>query len=326
MSSDRTILQSISKEGSNSNSSISSMTSIQPSTSSTGWKEGNLFVRVKGIIRYNWKEKFVILLDGSLFYYQFHTDLTPKGVIHLLNCQVIEAQEKKIKKKYAFSINSNGTDYYFAASNDEERLDWMQSITAALNKPPSSPPDKEFAKKTKPSSIYVSGRLIDSITNLGASGKIAKEFITSDTEIIVDSFKSFLTKYLGLEKATKIEKQAISIAVKVALLYKEKHISKEYFESTIVPIRILISKLIDGYEIPFTFNAHEVIDDLRTIQKAFEKIFRPFLHEKTMIKMNQTFDFICDEDMIADFYAKRKWKECETVGVTLRRLWDAGAF
>jgi len=214
----------------------------------------------------------------------------------------------------------------FAASNEEEKLSWMNAILAALAKPPSSPPDKEFVKKSKPSSVWVSGRLIDSITDLGASGKIVKEFITPDTEVIMDSLKSFFTQYLGAEKASKIEKQLISISVKVALLYKEKHITKEYFNSTIVPMRLLISKLIDGYEIPFTFSPYEVVECLRELQKCFEKILRPFLHEKTILKMNQTFDLICDEDLIADFYVKRKWKECGTVGNALRRLWDSGAF
>lgn len=309
------------REAKNSSSHLVLSTSL----SAMGWKEGHLLKRDKGIIRYTWRDKFVILLEGSLFFYHSKANLTPKGVIHLNNNQVVDCTEK-YKKKYSFAIVGNGIETVFAANSENEKLDWMQSIIVALNKSPSSPPDKDFVKKTKPSSIWVSGRLIDSITDLGASGKIAKEFITSETEMIMDSIKSFLTQYLGNEKAAKLEKQLISIAVKVALLYKEKHITKEYFGNVTVSIRLLISKLIDGYEIPFTFSPHEVIDGLREIQKEFEKIFRPFLHEKTILKMNQTFDMICDEDLIADFYTKRKWKECEVVGITLRRLWDGGAF
>jgi len=315
-------LISMTKEGVTSSSNLQ----ITPSLSSLGWKESSLLKREKGIIRYTWKEKFVILLEGSLFYYQTKANLTPKGVIHLNNSQVVDCSESKYKKKFAFVIISNGTEIVFAASSESEKLDWMQSITAALNKPHSSPPDKDFVKKNKPNSIWVSGRLIDSITALGASGKIAREFITSDTEIIMDSIKTFLTQYIGVEKTTKLEKQLVSIAVKVAILYKEKHITKDYFRNVTVSIRLLISKLIDGYEIPFTFSAHEVIDCLQEIQKEFDKIFRPFLHEKTLLKMNQAFDLICDEELITDFYTKKKWKECEVVGITLRRLWDAGAF
>jgi len=310
------------KEGVSSSSNLTISTSL----SSLGWKEGTLFKRERGIIRYGWKEKFVILLEGSLFLYQSKANLTPKAVFHLNNSQIIEIAENKVKRKFAFAIVANGTEYIVASTSDIEKQDWIQSITAAQTKPPSSPPDKDFVKKNKPSSVWVSGRLIDSFTALGASGKIAKEFITSDTEIIMDSLKSFFTQYLGLEKSSKLEKQVISIAVKVALLYKEKHITKEYFNNVTISIRMLISKLIDGYEIPFTFSAYEIIECLREIQKEFEKIFRPYLHEKTVQKMIQDFDIICDEDLIADFFAKKKWKECEVVGITLRRLWDAGAF
>ncbi len=40
--------------------------------------------------------------------------------------------------------------------------------------------------------------------------------------------------------------------------------------------------------------------------------------------MNELFDYISNEDMLVDFFAKKKWQECADVGITLRRLWDSG--
>jgi len=307
-------------------STLSTSSSSLPSSSQ--WKEGFLARREKGIIRSSWRDKFVILLEGSLFYYQSHTDLTPKGVMHLTNCQVLEAPEKKIKKKFVFYVhppNSND-DLYFAATNETEKQDWMEAIQKSLTKTPSSPPDKDFIKKNKPTAVYMSGRLIDSFTNLGASGKIAKEFINDDTEAIIEALKSFMIQYYGADKANKLEKQVVSVVVKAAVLYKEKHITKEYFASTVVPTRLLISKIIDGFEIPFTFSAPEAIESLRAVQKSLIQIMRPYLHEKTITKINEIFDILCDEELVSDFFTKRKYKECETLGTTLRKLWDAGAF
>jgi len=84
--------------------------------------------------------------------------------------------------------------------------------------------------------------------------------------------------------------------------------------------------LIDGYEIPFSFSSADVIDEIREVQKCLEQIFRPFLPEKTINKMRATFDFFCNEELLEEFFEKRKWKECELLGLTLRRMWDEGAF
>jgi len=294
------------------------------------WKEGMLCKREKGIIKMGWKDRLVILLEGSLFYYQHPTDLTPKGVYHLKNCQVAEGNEKKSKRKYSFVLlvsESNViNEVYFAGADETDKIQWIEAITKNLNKAPSPPPDKEFIKKTKSAAMYVSGRVIDTIANMGAGGKIMKEFITDDTIAVIEAMKAFIIQFSNSEKANKLEKQAISISAKIALVYKEKHVTKEYFESLRVPVRVMISKIIDGYEIPFAFSVTELIDSIRAVQKAFEQIFRPFLPEKTMTKMAAIFDLFCGEELIEDFFTKRKWRECEIVGLTLRKLWDDGYF
>jgi len=290
------------------------------------WKEGTLAKREKGIIRSTWKDKFVILLEGSVFFYQSHLDLTPKGVIHLQNVTVIpDVPEKKFKRKFVMCLKTASDEIYFSTKDDEERNQWTDAIQKNLKKAPSPPPDKEFVKKTKSTTVYMSGKLIDTLSNMGASGKFMKDYVSADTETIMETVKTFMIAYMGIEKANKIEKQVISIVVKVALLYKEKQVTKEYFESTVVPLRLLISKLIDGYEIPFAFSVHECIDAARAVQKSFEKIMRPYMHEKTLAKMALLFDTMCNEDLLQDFFAKRKYRECEVLGLTLRKIWDTGA-
>jgi len=244
-------------------------------------------------------------------------------LIHLIGCQISEVHEKKVKRKFVFCLHTlHDGDVFFGAKTDEEKLDWIESIKLSLNKPPSPPPDKEFVRKTKPTAMYLSNRVIDTLTSMGAGGKVIKEYVSEDTFVIVDAIKSFITQYYGSEKAIKVEKQALSIAIKVGLLYKEKTISKEYFVSSVAPIRKLISKLIDGYEIPFTFSVLDAIDCIREVQKSLEQVLKPFLHEKTINKLRGIMDFLCNEDMLSDFFTKHKWKECEIVGGHLRKMWE----
>jgi len=290
------------------------------------WKQGPLFKRERGIIRTQWKERFVILFEGSLFYYMKQTDLTPIGVIPLMQCRIEELSEKKIKRKFAFTVYGR-EELTFSASTDEDMKSWISAIMENLNKTPSPLPTKEFTKpKGKSASVYVTGKIAETITNMGAGGKLVRGFVTDDTIIIIDSLKNFLVARMGAEKAQKLEKQIISLSIKVALLYKDKKIRSEDMKAAMVPIRLVVSKAIDGFEIPFAFSAFEAIEAVRGVQKALEKMLKPVMTEKSIHKMGVIFDLVCDEELMEDFYEKKKWRECEIVATTLRELWDAGRF
>jgi len=293
----------------------------------TPWKQGNLFKREKGIIRTTWKERFVILFEGSLFYYQANTDLTPRGVVHLMNCKIEEAQEKKTKRKFCMQLQNGKEELIFACSDELDLKNWLISITDNLNRPPSPPPSKEFKiTKGKSSSVYVTAKIAETITSMGVGGKIIREILSDDAVVIIDSLKNFLAQKLGAEKASALEKQAIGIAVKIALLHKDKRINTADLLAVTVPIRLLVSKVIDGYEIPFTFSAAEAAADMRQVQAAFEKIMKPVLTDKTIQKFRGMFDVFADEELIEDFFEKKKWRECEIIATRLRDLWDNGRF
>jgi len=301
---------------------------IQNSTSQTSaptWKDGLLCKREKGLIKATWKDRYVILLEGSLFWYQHASDFTPKGVYNLIKCQISDG-EKKSKRKNTFCLYTPDEEVLFEAEDQPSQQAWIEAITRNLSKPASPPPDKEFIKKTKAASLHVSGKIVDVMASLGVPSKFIKEYVSDDTLAIIEAVKRFIVAKTNVERASKMEKQALSITVKILLLYKEKKLNKEFFESAKGPIRGVASKVIDGYEIPFSFNALELIDSIREVQQIVSQILKPFVHEKTYNKMNALFDFICNEDLIEDFFTKKKWRECEQVGTSLRRLWDLGSF
>jgi len=284
--------------------------------------------RERGIIRSQWKDRFVILFEGSLFYYMKQTDLTPISIIPLLNCKIEEVPEKKAKRKFVFTIHTARDEFTFAAVSEEDFHGWISSITENLDKSPSPLPTKEFKKIKigKSASVYVTGKIAETILNMGAGGKLVRSYVTDDSIIIIDALKNFLVQKLGAEKADKLEKRIISMSIKIALLYRDKKLRVEDLKATMVPIRLVVSKAIDGYEIPFAFSAFEAIEALRAVQAALENVMVPVLTEKSMKKLGVIFDTICDEELMEDFFEKKKWRECEILATTLRELWDAGRF
>jgi len=298
-------------------------------TQASFWRQGILLKKERGIIRTQWKDRFVILFEGSLFYYVKQTDLTPVSIIQLMSCRIEAIPEKKFKRKFVFTIHSSSKDEYtFAAGTEEDMQGWINAISENLTKAPSPLPTKEFKKLKvgKSASVYVTGKIAETITNMGAGGKLVRSYVTDETIIIIDAFKNFLVAKMGAEKADKLEKQIISLGIKVALLYRDKKLKSEDVKASMVPIRLIASKAIDGFEIPFAFSSYEAIEALRAVQKAFEKVLVPVLTDKSIKKMAAIFDMICDEELIDDFFEKKKWRECEVVATTLRELWDAGRF
>jgi len=304
------------------------MSEIQAFSRSTvkSARQGILLKREKGIIRSTWKDRFVVLFQGSLFYYQAATDLTPRGVVHVLNAKVEEVPEKKFKRKFCFSVRAGKEELVFACSDDADMRKWIASVMDSITIPASAPPSKEFKTRGKSDAIFMTGKIADMIVSMGVGGKIVREFLSDDAVVIIDSLKNFLTLKLGAEKANKMEKQAVSLSVKMALLYKDKKLNNQDVSALSIPIRLLVSKAIDGFEIPFSFNAIEVVEGIRDVQKAIEKVMKPVLAEKSMQKFDELFNDFANEDLIDDFFEKKKWRECEVVATTLRELWDNGQF
>jgi len=64
--------------------------------------------------------------------------------------------------------------------------------------------------------------MIDVATNFPSSKKIILEFITDDLVGILDSMKSFITKFDSLQTAESMETKLLSIGMSISLLHKEK--------------------------------------------------------------------------------------------------------
>jgi hypothetical protein len=70
----------------------------------------------------------------------------------------------------------------------------------------------------------------------------------------------------------------------------------------------------------------ETSESFRELQKGITALVKPHLSEKKQLKLAILFDFLCNSDMLTEFFAKKKYKECEQLATTLRKMWDSGVF
>lgn len=141
---------------------------------------------------------------------------------------------------------------------------------------------------------------------------------------ILDTILSFVTAYLqSQDKANKLEKKLLTFAIRVNILVDLKKASWKDLLTLKQPLHKLCDKVIDAFEIPFSFNARELIDIIEEIQKALLKHLKA-LPEKSLKKMNDLFATFTNEEMLEDFFKKKKWKETGEVANLLRRMWEDG--
>jgi len=151
------------------------------------------------------------------------------------------------------------------------------------------------------------------------------EFVASKAVLLLKSFRSFLEQNKkDKAKAEEMENRLQRMGSEFAQLYKEKTILKSTLISEFKePVHKLCDVIIDGYEIPFSFSAKGFQDALKVVQDQIHKILGKELSGSTLKEMDALFEFMNDEEMIYDFFEKKKYTETKEVGIVLREMWDA---
>ena len=80
-------------------------------------------------------ERFVVLLDIGLVYYDTEEPIKIKDLITLTNCSFFEVPFERYKKANAFEIiNVNNKKYVFYAKRIEELISWKEAIVKIIRK------------------------------------------------------------------------------------------------------------------------------------------------------------------------------------------------
>jgi len=104
---------------------------------------------------------------------------------------------------------------------------------------------------------------------------------------------------------------------------KKKILKSELVTDMKEPVHKLCDIIIDGYEIPFAFNAKSLQDGLTTVHTQMQKLLSPHFTSSRIQQLDELFILFKNEDLEYDFFSKKKWTETKEVGTVLRELWDA---
>lgn len=79
------------------------------------------------IFHTNWTEKFCVLTNVGLLYYNDPSD-KPRNLFPLMESKIIFIPERECGKKFAFRIESLKEKITFACPSEEEFNKWMKGI------------------------------------------------------------------------------------------------------------------------------------------------------------------------------------------------------
>eukprot|EP01125_Pyxidicula_operculata_P020477 TRINITY_DN7577_c0_g1_i1.p1 TRINITY_DN7577_c0_g1~~TRINITY_DN7577_c0_g1_i1.p1 ORF type:complete len:428 (+),score=77.35 TRINITY_DN7577_c0_g1_i1:159-1286(+) len=101
------------------------------SVSVAAFKENGEWLWKRGQKNPGWKERWMVIKQGSLFYYASDTDPKPKGSMPLRNAKCLPiAQEKNERdaKRFKFLIENDKRTLYIYCESEAQRAKWMKRI------------------------------------------------------------------------------------------------------------------------------------------------------------------------------------------------------
>eukprot|EP00735_Rhodelphis_limneticus_P014986 TRINITY_DN9112_c0_g1::TRINITY_DN9112_c0_g1_i1::g.18218::m.18218 TRINITY_DN9112_c0_g1::TRINITY_DN9112_c0_g1_i1::g.18218 ORF type:complete len:180 (+),score=11.67,sp/Q9ST43/PH1_ARATH/41.23/3e-26,PH/PF00169.24/4.8e-23,PH_11/PF15413.1/5.1e-08,PH_3/PF14593.1/1.3e-08,PH_9/PF15410.1/0.00014,PH_8/PF15409.1/0.0023,PH_6/PF15406.1/0.015,PH_6/PF15406.1/1.9e+03 TRINITY_DN9112_c0_g1_i1:30-542(+) len=103
---------------------------MAPALTGKKLKEGWL-TKQGGIIR-NWKERWFILTDSQLVYFKDKDAIQPQALINLKQCTSIKGAEELLQKDYSFQLQTPDRTYFFLASSEQDKTEWINAIGRAI--------------------------------------------------------------------------------------------------------------------------------------------------------------------------------------------------
>jgi len=115
---------------------------VETSNLKTGWLE------YKGINLHLWKKKYFILEGTEFRYYSLDTDVSPQGVISLVNAAIFTKIERENGVcKELFAVRTPTRDWLIRCYNEKDKAEWVSSLRAAIVKKNSAIPPRSKSSK-----------------------------------------------------------------------------------------------------------------------------------------------------------------------------------
>lgn len=121
----------------------------EPANLKTGWLE------YKGINLHIWKKKYFILEGNEFRFYNLDTDVSPQGIISLVNAGVFTKIERENGVcKELFAIRTTERDWLIRCYNEKDKAEWVEALRNAIVRGKNVPPRTKSSKFLRGNSFF----------------------------------------------------------------------------------------------------------------------------------------------------------------------------
>ena len=149
-------------------------------------KEG--FLCKKGGVIKSWSRRYFVLNHQCLCYFKRELNgtedagLQPMGRVFLSDIVNIETEGVEKKKAFVFALHTKKRGVLLQASNDEDKVKWVEAVRHALESDSKAERDDPFRKtlrRLKPGGICMNARLVWGVYKEMHKHTIAATFVSS---------------------------------------------------------------------------------------------------------------------------------------------------
>lgn len=257
------------------------------------------------------KGKFVYctLSGSSIYVYGDKAAATAKRVLEVQNTEVLLPSDKR----FTIDVKKDGKLLFsLAATSKEEAESWFASLSAAVNKPPGSAPQKEKKKKAK---VGIGIRVVKTGTGMVATSGIGKTavrgVVNEETRCLLIALKKIIAKVENPKVAEEMEDNMIKIITKSFFLEKDKKITIANFLLADAPLREAFEALIAMRDYSHRMKAATINDKLRqvhdylmTVERILHDMLEPHLKPNSLKRLGRIFGLLGSEEFL-----RRAWAD-----------------
>lgn len=256
----------------------------------------------------NWHVRWLVLVPGTLYYYNEAGDKESKGSIELKTAQLDENPEDLKTDREFCSVVSND-DYEFVMSfyDQTDKDDWIKHVKSQMGKAGSAPPPPTTVPKQAMMDKFVK-KVVGNAAIATVGKALIKEFIDEETDNIIKTMEAFVIKEAGKDRALELEDFAIKTIVKVGLLVRNQYLDIDTLLRIRVPAVNLLFLAMDYYEMPDTFSAENFSEHLNKLYQVLDKMLHGLMRPKSLARLRSLFEYFSNTAILTKAYKDPNFK------------------
>jgi len=187
----------------------------------------------------------------------------------------------------------------------------LEQLRANKDKDPQLPPGNKEKKSMKYS-------FETNVASTILGKKIIKESLPTEAWQVLEALCKFIEQVKGSDTAQKFKKCFLKVGTKVGILHHNKLLSDEVVFTHRQMILKLGTIVVDFYQMPSVFDCQVIVKHIEEIRRGMEEKLNPLLTSRNMEKFNFAVNLLKDEELITNFFQKKKWQELDTIAKIVR--------